>query len=53
MQDLEERRQLLAKVDAVWQDVIESEKMKLKRKTVDRDEFLSSMKSHQDKTKRI
>ena len=31
MGDLEERRQLLAKVDMLWEDIVESEKNKTRR----------------------
>jgi hypothetical protein len=40
MGDLKERRQLLAKVDVVWEDIIEQEKAKSTR-PVDRDAFKS------------
>ncbi len=48
MESLEERRQLLAKIDMLWEDIIESEKRK-----PDRDTFLSQLKSHHDKTERL
>lgn len=45
MRDLEKRRQLLAKIDQMWADIIESEKRKPKKP--DRDAFKT------DKPKRI
>jgi len=46
--NLEERRQLLTKVDMMWEELIETEKKK-----PDRDIFLSQLKSHHDKPRRI
>ena len=46
--DLEERRQLLTKVDMMWEDIVKREKRK-----PDRDTFISQLKSHEDKTERL